>query len=128
MKPEMYTTFYSLLEQKGIYLINTPEEYEKYHLLPGWYDDFVEETAPSIWEFEGNIENILLSAKQLNGPYIVKDFVKSRKHEWYDACYIKNISDSGTAESIIKNFVDRQGESLKFSVCNNGRSTIGFVA
>jgi hypothetical protein len=38
--------------------------------------------------------------------------VKSRKHEWYDACFIKNISDIGNASSIIKNFVDRQGESL----------------
>ena len=37
----------------------------------------------------------MLKAKQLNGPYIVKDYVKSRKHEWYDACFIKNISDDG---------------------------------
>ena len=59
MKPEMYSDFYKLLEQKGIYLINTPEEYERYHTLPGWYDDFVEETAQSVWETEGNIENIL---------------------------------------------------------------------
>ena len=29
MKPEMYSDFYKLLEQKGIYLINTPEEYER---------------------------------------------------------------------------------------------------
>lgn len=44
MKPEMYSDFYKLLEQKGIYLINTPEEYERYHTLPGWHDDFAEET------------------------------------------------------------------------------------
>lgn len=112
MKPDMYFVFYSLLEQRGIYLINTPDEYERYHTLPGWYNDFVEETAPSVWESEGNIENAILKAKQLEGPYIVKDFVKSRKHEWYDACYIKNIADIGNAASILKNFVDRQGESL----------------
>lgn len=93
MKPEMYSDFYTLLEQKGIYLINTPEEYERYHTLPGWYDDFADETAQSVWETEGNVENALLKAKQLSGSYIVKDYVKSRKHEWYDACFISNIAD-----------------------------------
>lgn len=112
MKPEMYSDFYMLLEQKGIFLINTPEEYERYHTLPRWYDDFVEETAQSVWENEGNIENILLTVKQLNGPYIVKDYVKSRKHEWYDACFIKNISDIANTTRIIRNFVERQGDSL----------------
>lgn len=112
MKPEMYSGFYKLLEQKGIYLINTPEEYERYHTLPGWYDDFAEETAQSVWENEENIENILLKVKQLNGPYIVKDYVKSRKHEWYDACFIKNISDIANTTRVIRNFVERQGDSL----------------
>lgn len=112
MKPKMYSDFYKLLEQKGIYLINTPEEYERYHTLPGWYDDFAEETAQSVWETDGNIENILLKVKQLNGPYIVKDYVKSRKHEWYDACFIKNISDIANTTRVIRNFVERQGDSL----------------
>ena len=40
MKSEMYRTFYSLLEERGIILINSPEEYERYHYIPGWYDDF----------------------------------------------------------------------------------------
>ena len=31
MKPEMYEDFYNLLEEKGIILINTPEEYKRYH-------------------------------------------------------------------------------------------------
>ena len=69
MKPEMYSDFYTLLEQKGIYLINTPEEYERYHTLPGWYDDFADETAQSVWETEGNVENALLKAKQLSGSW-----------------------------------------------------------
>ena len=49
MKPEMYAVFYALLEKNGIILINTPEEYERYHTLPGWYSDFASETAESVW-------------------------------------------------------------------------------
>lgn len=112
MKPEMYARFYSLLEEKGIILINTPQEYEKYHTLPGWYSDFAEYTIESVWETEGSVENALSMAKQLQGSYIVKDFVKSRKHEWYDACFIKNVSDTENTAKVIKNFISRQGDSL----------------
>lgn len=112
MKPKMYKVFYSLLETRGIILINTPDEYERYHLLPRWYDDFRDETVETIWESQENVENVLLLAKQLEGSYIVKDFVKSRKHEWYDACFIQDISDIRNTAKIIKTFIDRQGDSL----------------
>ncbi len=112
MKPELYQQFYKLLEKHGIILINSPDEYKRYHTLPGWYEDFKEYTAESIWETSGSIENILYASKGFKGSYIVKDFVKSRKHEWYDACYIKDISDNSNAARVISNFVNRQGEDL----------------
>lgn len=112
MKPEMYVAFYALLKEKEITLINTPEEYERYHLLPGWYSDFEGETAKSVWESEGSFENALSIAKDLEGSYIVKDYVKSRKHEWHDACFIKDIADRDNAARVIGNFIDRQGTSL----------------
>ena len=112
MKPELYRLFYDKLEAKGIILINTPEEYNKYHMLPGWYDDYKEDTAKSVWEDQGTVESALLLARNLEGAYLVKDYVKSRKHEWYDACFINNIADKKNAERIIKNFVERQGSDL----------------
>ena len=112
MKPELYRTFYDKLEAKGIILINTPEEYERYHMLPGWYDDFKDDTAKSVWEDQGTVESALLMTRGLEGAYIVKDFVKSRKHEWYDACFISNIADKANAERIIRNFVERQDSDL----------------
>ncbi len=112
MKPEMYRTFYEKLEERGIILINTPEEYEKYHMLPGWYDDFKEFTAKSVWEDQGAVETALSLTKGLEGSYIVKDYVKSRKHEWYDACFIEDITDKKSAERIIGNFIDRQESDL----------------
>lgn len=112
MKPEMYRDFYSKLEERGIILINTPKEYEKYHLLPGWYDDFKKETAATVWETQGNVKSALLAVASWEGACIVKDYVKSRKHEWYDACFIPNISDTPNASKVIGNFIDRQGEDL----------------
>lgn len=112
MKPEMYKAFYDKLEARGIILINTPEEYERYHMLPGWYDDFKDVTAKTVWEDQGTVESAMLLTKGLRGSYIVKDYVKSRKHEWYDACFIDNIADKINAERIIKNFVERQSSDL----------------
>ena len=112
MHPDMYRSFYSLLEEQGIILINTPDEYEKYHLLPGWYNDFKTETPETVWELQGKLEAALQIAKQLEGPYVVKDYVKSRKHEWYDACFIESIDDRENAARVIGNFIDRQGIDL----------------
>lgn len=112
MHPDMYRSFYSLLEEQGIILLNTPDEYEKYHLLPGWYNDFKTETAETVWELQGRLEAALQIAKQLEGPYVVKDYVKSRKHEWYDACFIESIGDRENAARVIGNFIDRQGIDL----------------
>lgn len=112
MKPEMYQKFYTLLAERDIILINSPEEYNRYHLLPGWYEDFAEDTAKSVWDANANVERILKKASDLNGPYIVKDYVKSRKHEWYDACYIRDIANVEEAKRVITNFIDRQGDNL----------------
>lgn len=112
MKPEIYAKFYEMLEKRDIILINTPEEYERYHTLPGWYEEFKDKTPETAWETEGSLESALQLAKRKEGPYIVKDYVKSRKHEWYDACFINNIADRDNTEKIINNFINRQADDL----------------
>lgn len=83
------------------------------HLLPGWYKDFSEETVETVWTSGNNVEDVIQLAKRLDeGSYIVKDYVKSRKHEWYDACLIKNIKDRTALQKVVTNFIERQGEDL----------------
>lgn len=112
MKPDMYRNFYNALEKRGIILINSPDEYEKYHLLPNWYNDLKNESINSIWSDDCNIESIIQMAQNLDGACIVKDYVKSRKHEWYDACFIQNIRDKNSAIKILNTFIERQGSDL----------------
>ena len=116
MSPNMYENFYNLLLERGIQLINTPKEYAKYHLLPGWYKDFERFTPFSIWSESKNIEDALKLTDGLGGAFIIKDYVKSRKHEWYDACFIKDIRDKENTEKIINNFINRQGSNLEGGV------------
>lgn len=116
MSPNMYENFYNLLLERGIQLINTPKEYAKYHLLPGWYKDFESSIPFSIWSESKNIEDALRLTDGLEGAFIIKDYVKSRKHEWYDACFIKDIRDKENTERVINNFINRQGSNLEGGV------------
>lgn len=112
MKPELYTKFYYKLKEMNIILINSPEEYEHYHTLPLWYPEFSEFTAKSFWTHGSSICDVLPLFNNFSYGAIVKDFVKSRKHEWYHACFIPNVKDTKNALQIINNFIHHQGDSL----------------
>ena len=116
MPAHMYELFYNLLLGKGIQLINSPKEYAKYHLLPGWYSDFEGATPFSIWNESRDIRAALELTEGLEGAFVVKDYVKSRKHEWHDACFIKDISDKEDTFRVINNFIYRQGDNLEGGV------------
>ena len=116
MPPHMYELFYNLLQKKGIQLINSPKEYAKYHLLPVWYSDFEGLTPFSVWNESRDIGDALELTERLEGAFVVKDYVKSRKHEWYDACFIKDISDRKETFRVINNFLNRQGENFEGGV------------
>lgn len=112
MKPDMYQKFYEKLKNKGIELINTPNEYNKYHLLPGWYKDFEDCTVKSAWTEDFSEESLKELLSKFEGAVIVKDYVKSRKHEWYEACFIEDVKDTENALKVIKNFIERQDDLL----------------
>ena len=112
LKSETYKKLYDYLETKDIYLINTPEEYKRYHEMPGWYESFKEDTPHTVWTTNDSIENVLALSKNLEGSYVIKDYVKSRKHEWYDACFVYNVQNKNNLEFVAKNFIERQGGDL----------------
>ena len=118
-----YTELYQLLWERGVKLINSPAEYKYAHELPGWYDDLGGSTPKTVWfggahcgrgawgPQEADWPEIVTEVQRVlgDGPYIVKDFVKSRKHEWEEACFIEG---PGDIERVAKCFLERQGEDL----------------
>ena len=58
------------------------------------------------------MQDVFYISKELEGSYIVKDYVKSRKHEWYDACFIENVRDQAAVNRVVGNFIERQGADL----------------
>ena len=47
-----------------------------------------------------------------DAPVVVKDFVKSRKHEWAEACFIPSAADREAVERVVGRFLELQGEDL----------------
>lgn len=47
-----------------------------------------------------------------SAPVILKDYVKSQKHYWEEACFIPNASDAAKSESVIRKFLELQDTDL----------------
>ena len=65
------------------------------------------------WQSSGNKDEVMaLLCPFGEKPIIVKDYVKSRKHEWNEACYIPSASDRQGVERVVTRFLHVQGEDL----------------
>ncbi|MFJ9112792.1 ATP-grasp domain-containing protein [Streptomyces sp. NPDC102283] len=114
-----YAELEAALGARGCALLTGAAAYRRAHELPGWYEEFAELTPRSVWratppgappptadELAG------LAAPLGPGPGIVKDFVKSRKHEWHEACYVPELADAEQLARVVGRFVELQGTFL----------------
>lgn len=116
LKPDIYGKLFEVLISRNINLINSPEEYVHCHYLPASYPIIENKTPKTISieiaseiDFDGIMERISVFGDK---PIILKDFVKSRKHEWNDACFISSALNLQEVIRVIKNFLELQGEDL----------------
>ena len=120
LKPFEYQDFYNALLQKNIQLVNTPIEYQFCHYLPDSYS-VIEAFTPQTTFIADNTDGTDITQlaefhAQLDvfgkSPIIVKDYIKSQKHYWSEACFIPNASDRKQVEKVVKRFLELQGEDL----------------
>jgi hypothetical protein len=115
LAPDLYTQLYEALAARGVQLINDSTAYTHCHYLPEWYPLAEAYTPRSVWttDRDAPIERIMEILRPFGPvPVIVKDFVKSRKHEWEEACYIPSAADQSAVERVVRRFVELQGEEL----------------
>lgn len=134
LKPAIYAMFYNALLSKNIRLINSPENYRRCHYFPESYEIIKESTAKSLWfkkdQINNEMESVLQKVVEAFGtcPIIIKDYVKSRKHEWADACYVPNASDIANLKRVLTNFLQRQGDELNEGVVFREFLRLAFLA
>lgn len=122
LTPERYAGLFDALRSRGICLLNTPEQYQHCHWLPASYERIQDHTPESRWleaDSSGQVDlkaAVAMAEEFGETPLIVKDFVKSRKHEWDDACFIPSATDQEQVRRVVGTFVERQGSDLQGGV------------
>ncbi len=113
LTPTQYKELYEGLLKKNIQLINTPKEYQNCHYFPDSYNQIASRTPKSNWTKLLDAESVsqLVNAFGRN-PIIVKDYVKSEKHNWEDACFIPDASDDTKVKAVVERFLELRGSSL----------------
>lgn len=115
LKPPQYNQLYEALLNKGIRLINDPQAYKYCHYLPESYSVIEGKTPKSVWlrTTEISPEAVRRLLRPFGSqPVIVKDFVKSQKHYWVEACFIPSAADQPTVDAVVQRFIELQGEDL----------------
>ncbi|MFF7037654.1 ATP-grasp domain-containing protein [Streptomyces griseus] len=114
-----YAELETALGARGCSLLTDAAGYRRAHELPGWYEEFEGLTPHSVWRAvvpgasPPTAEELAGLAAPLGpGPGIVKDFVKSRKHEWHEACYVPELADRERLAAVVGRFVELQDTFL----------------
>lgn len=108
LRAERYTNLHNALSEKGYIPLVSAEAYESAHHVTGWIDALSEITPRT---YIGSDWQAWASENGVSAG-IVRDFVKSRKHEWDEACFIPALSDHAAAQRVIDTFRERQGDNF----------------
>jgi hypothetical protein len=115
---EAYADLAGALAERGARLLTAAAEYRLAHELPGWYRTFREVTPVSSWipgaplQAPDEVALVRAVAGLPGGAGIVKDYVKSRKHDWDEACFLPDLADSIAVRAVVSRFVELQDDSL----------------
>ncbi|HEY0607081.1 MAG TPA: ATP-grasp domain-containing protein [Herpetosiphonaceae bacterium] len=116
LKPALYAELYAALEERGLRLLNDPTAYRHCHYLPESYPIIAPHTPRTVaiplqpYAPLPDLEPLLQPFG--DRPLIVKDYVKSRKHEWHEACFIPSAADSAAVRRVVQRFLELQGDDL----------------
>ncbi|MEV6205895.1 ATP-grasp domain-containing protein [Kitasatospora sp. NPDC051914] len=108
-----YQALAAALAERGGTLLTTPAGYADAHELPGWYGVFEGATPDSRWLSGPGLPSAddlagLALGLGGSGPAVVKDFVKSRKYEWEEACFVPDLADIDGLCRVVARFVELQ--------------------
>ena len=117
LTPEEYEFLYSSLLQRSIALITTPKQYVHCHWLPNSYSKIRDVTPRTVWvpkPYCFDEAAIITAIQQFDGKsLIVKDYVKSQKHYWNDACFIPDSSNHDRVLRVTQRFLELQDDHLQ---------------
>lgn len=117
LKAEDHARLERGLAERGYTLVTTRAAYEHCYHFPEWYAALGPERTPRSIALPGasfDMDEVVarVQAEFGDGPVIVKDYVKSRKHDWFDACFIRSVVEADEVRRVVGNFLRLQGDGL----------------
>lgn len=112
LSAEQYRDLYQALLSRGVVLVNDPGQYLFCHHLPENYYSLRNYTPRTIWvEADASTPEVLSALSKFGGsPVILKDYVKSLKHYWAEACFIPDPTDVESVEKTVARFRELRGD------------------
>lgn len=127
LTPKQYAFLYNDLWSKNFKLINSVVAYQNCHYLPDSLKFIKNRTPKTVFEKfenENSIDKLIEKSKIFGqNPVILKDYVKSEKHDWATACFVADASDTSKLRKSITKLIELRGKYL-----NEGIVVRAFVA
>lgn len=110
---ELFRRFYEALFARGYSLVSTAAQYAEVTYFPGYYPKIREYAPAAVWtETPDAFLAWSLSRKMGDGPFVIKDHIKSAKHVWHEACFVPKGSGRENFERIAENLKKEQGKTF----------------
>lgn len=110
---EVYREFYQALMARGYLLVSTPEQYAEVTYFPNYYPKIREMSPEAVWTDTADPYLAWCQSRKLGeGPFVLKDHIKSAKHRWHEACFVPKGAGREHFESIAQALKNEQGKSF----------------
>lgn len=110
---ELYRRFRNALADRGYILVSSAEHYAEVTYFPNYYPKIRDYSPSAVWtDAPDSLLAWTLSRKLGEGPFVVKDHIKSAKHNWHDACFVPKGAGRENFERILGNLRTEQGKSF----------------
>jgi hypothetical protein len=113
MPEERYRQFHAALASRGWRLVSTPDQYAAVTYLPNYHPKIAAHAPPAVWTNTADPYQAWLASRTLgDGPFVLKDHVKSAKHRWDECCFVpKGVGRDGF-EAVARNLLAEQGAAF----------------
>lgn len=110
---EVYRRFFEALLARGYRLVSTPEQYAEVTYFPNYYPKVRDLSPEAVWTDSPDPYLAWSQSRKLgDGPFVIKDHIKSAKHLWHEASFVPKASGRENFERIASNLLNEQGSSF----------------
>lgn len=105
-----YASLHEGLTVRGFQPLAAPDEYAEAHYLPLAYPILQGSTPRTVWMEGADLDRAWDLYQQMAGEAaILKDYVKSAKHRWREACFLPAHTSRTDFEAILQAFLHERG-------------------